>query len=79
MSTDSYFPNVIHGAIYEVDEIFIAVSTASDGRLLGANPSTEFCEENVDDGSERVMDLVHVRRLDETDFEKKSFTSYSKD
>ncbi|KAA3673427.1 uncharacterized protein DEA37_0011317 [Paragonimus westermani] len=79
MFTDSHVPKLIDGAIYEIDAKFITVSNALDGRLLGANPSAEDGEEKVDDGSERVIDLVHASRLVETNFEKKSFTSYLKD
>ncbi|KAF5402914.1 Translationally controlled tumor-associated [Paragonimus heterotremus] len=79
MFTDSHVPKLIDGAIYEIDAKFITVSNTLDDRLLGANPSAEEAEEKVDDGSERVIDLVHASRLVETNFEKKSFTLYLKD
>ncbi|XP_018649521.1 putative oligophrenin [Schistosoma mansoni] len=61
MFTDSHCPRVVADFFYEVKSRFTTVSGNVDGRLIGANPSSEGVEdENVDDTSKRVIDLVHA-------------------
>ena len=78
MFSDSHKIRVVDDVIYEVDAKMVTVSNAVDSRLLGANPSGEGEDEEVDDKSERVIDLVHGSRLVQTTFDKKSYLAYLK-
>ncbi|KAG5452995.1 Translationally-controlled tumor protein [Clonorchis sinensis] len=79
MFSDSHKIKLIDDAIYEVDAKFVNVSNKVDDSLIGANPSAEEAGENLDDGVERVIDLVHGNRLCETHFDQKGFKVYLKD
>ncbi|GAA53077.1 translationally-controlled tumor protein homolog [Clonorchis sinensis] len=78
MFSDSHKIKLIDDAIYEVDAKFVNVSNKVDDSLIGANPSAEEAGENLDDGVERVIDLVHGNRLCETHFDQKGFKVYLK-
>ena len=45
---------------------------------IGANPSAEEAEENVDDQAKTVLDIAHSFRLQETSFDKKSYLGHLK-
>lgn len=45
---------------------------------IGANPSAEDAEENAEEGTETVNNLVYSFRLSPTSFDKKSYMSYIK-
>ncbi|XP_018646338.1 Translationally-controlled tumor protein homolog (TCTP) (Histamine-releasing factor), putative [Schistosoma mansoni] len=77
MFTDSHCPRVVADFFYEVDSRFTTVSSNVDGRLIGANPSGEGGEdENVDDTSKRVIDLVHANGFISVPFDQKSYKAH---
>ena len=45
---------------------------------IGANPSAEEADENVDDQAKTVLDIAHSFRLQETSFDKKSYLGHLK-
>ena len=45
---------------------------------IGANPSAEEADEGVEDTAQQVIDVVHSFRLNETQFDKKSYLSHLK-
>ena len=44
----------------------------------GANPSAEEAEEGAEDQAKQVIDVVHSFRLNETQFDKKSYLQHLK-
>ncbi|KAI9279642.1 Mss4-like protein [Sporodiniella umbellata] len=69
--------------IKEVDDIAFEVDckmiTISDGDIdIGANPSAEGGDEEVESASETVNNVVHSFRLAPTQFDKKTYMSYIK-
>ncbi|KAJ2533470.1 hypothetical protein IWW43_002726 [Coemansia sp. RSA 1935] len=74
--TDAFEVKDVGGA-YEVDCKMVTLS--NDGEIdIGGNPSAEEAEEQLDDSSETVNDVVHAGRLQETQFDKKSYMIYIK-
>ncbi|KAK5063699.1 hypothetical protein LTR16_010234, partial [Cryomyces antarcticus] len=45
---------------------------------IGANPSAEEADEGLEEGQTQVIDVVHSFRLNETQFDKKSYLSHLK-
>ncbi|AGO10527.1 AaceriABR075Cp [[Ashbya] aceris (nom. inval.)] len=74
--SDAYDVKLVDGVIYEADCAMVKVG--ADNVDIGANPSAEAGEEDVDDGVETVNNVVHSFRLQQTAFDKKSFLTYIK-
>lgn len=74
--SDAYDFNEVDGVIYEADCTMV---TVGDGNVdIGANPSAEAGDEDVDDTAETVNNIVYSFRLQQTQFDKKSFLTYIK-
>lgn len=79
MFTDSHCPRVVADFFYEVESRFTTTSSKVDGRLIGANPSGEGeDDEDVDDTSERVIDLVHANGFISVPYDLKSYKAQLK-
>jgi hypothetical protein len=78
MVSDAYSIKTVNDVIYEVDSQMITVKPGADVDI-GANPSAEGGDEDVEDGSITVNNIVYSFRLQETAFDKKSFMTYIKD
>ncbi|RLV91634.1 Translationally-controlled tumor protein [Spathaspora sp. JA1] len=74
--SDAYDINEVGGAVYEADCQMITVGQGDID--IGANPSAEDAEEALEDGAETVNNVVYSFRLQQTQFDKKSFTTYIK-
>jgi soluble cytochrome b562 len=68
---------VIDGVAFEADCKMITVG--GDSFDIGANPSAEEGGEDVDDTTEKKLDIVHSFRLESTSFDKKSYLGHLKD
>ncbi|ODV82857.1 hypothetical protein CANARDRAFT_30499 [[Candida] arabinofermentans NRRL YB-2248] len=77
--SDAYDLKLVNGAIYEADCDMIKVKAGADVDI-GANPSAEDGgdEDGVEDGVETVNNVVYSFRLQQTQFDKKSFLVYIK-
>ncbi|ODV78189.1 translationally controlled tumor protein [Suhomyces tanzawaensis NRRL Y-17324] len=74
--SDAYDLTEVDGVILEADCAMVKVG---DGDIdIGANPSAEDAEEALEDGTETVNNVVHSFRLQQTQFDKKSFLGYIK-
>lgn len=82
LASDSYPTKVVDDIVIELDGKTICVSNAIDESLIGGNKSAN-PDEPADDGAadteERVINLVHSHKLQETAFDKKSFLLWLKD
>ncbi|KAF7879147.1 hypothetical protein EAF04_000346 [Stromatinia cepivora] len=74
--SDSYDLKEVDGVVYEVDCSMITVGAVSVD--TGANASAEEVEEGVEDGEQKVNDIVSSFRLNSTSFDKKSYLSHLK-
>lgn len=74
--SDAYDLKEVDGVIYEADCDMIKVG--GDNIDIGANPSAEDGDEELEDGTEMVNNIVHTFRLQQTAFDKKSFLTYIK-
>ncbi|SCU94483.1 LADA_0G08812g1_1 [Lachancea dasiensis] len=74
--SDAYDLKLVDGVIYEADCDMVKVG--GDNVDIGANPSAEGGDDDVEDGSEMVNNVVHSFRLQQTAFDKKSFLTYIK-
>lgn len=74
--SDAYDVKTVDEVIYEADCAMIKVGNGDID--IGANPSAEAGDDDVDDGSEIVNNVVHSFRLQPTAFDKKSFLTYIK-
>lgn len=75
--SDAYDVKLIDGAVYEADCAMINVSGSGDVDI-GGNPSAEDAAEDLEDGTETVNNVVYSFRLQQTQFDKKSFLTYVK-
>lgn len=75
--SDSYDLKEIDGVAYEADCKLITVGGESFD--TGANASAEEAGDDVEDSSEKVLDIVHSFRLTSTSFDKKSYLGHLKD
>ncbi|AEO57532.1 hypothetical protein MYCTH_2315082 [Thermothelomyces thermophilus ATCC 42464] len=75
--SDSFDVKEVDGVVYEVDGAFITVKKGADVDI-GANPSAEEQDEGVEDGEERVINVVHSHLLQSTSFDKKSYLTHLK-
>lgn len=74
--SDAYDLKLVDDVIYEADCAMVKVG--GDNIDIGANPSAEDGDDDVEDGSEIVNNVVHSFRLQPTGFDKKSFVTYIK-
>lgn len=75
--SDSYDLKEVDGAVYEAD--CKKISVGGENIDIGANPSAEEGgDEGADDAAQTVIDIVHSFRLNETQFDKKSYLSHLK-
>ncbi|VDP94802.1 unnamed protein product [Echinostoma caproni] len=78
MFSDSFKFKLVDDVVYEVEGKYVIVSNKIDDSLLGANPSAEEENEALEEGSQRVIDLVHGMRLTYSPFDKKGYKDYLK-
>ena len=69
--SDSYDLKEVDGAVYEVDCAMITLGAIEVN--TGANASAEEAEEGVEDGEQKVNNVVNSFRLQSTQFDKKSY------
>ncbi|KAL6929049.1 hypothetical protein ACO0SA_002385 [Hanseniaspora valbyensis] len=74
--SDAYDVNLVDGVIYEADCDLIKVGNGDVD--IGANPSAEDAEDDLEEGQEIVNNVVYSFRLQQTAFDKKSFLTYIK-
>ncbi|GAA5846597.1 hypothetical protein JCM9279_006756 [Rhodotorula babjevae] len=74
--SDAYDLTETDDVVYEADATMI---TIKEGAVdIGANASAEEAEETLEEGEQRVNNIVHSFRLTETQFDKKSYMTYLK-
>lgn len=74
--SDAYPINEVDGAVLEANCDLV---TVKEGDVdIGANPSAEEGDEALEDGAQTVNNIVYSFRLQQTQFDKKSFTTYIK-
>lgn len=82
LASDSYPTKVVDDIVIELDGKMISISNAIDESLIGGNKSAnpdEPAEEGAADSEERVINVVHSHKLQQTAFDKKSFQLWLKD
>lgn len=75
--SDAYDTTLVNGAVYEANCAMVNVSGGGDVDI-GGNPSAEDGDEDLEDGTETVNNVVYSFRLQQTSFDKKSFLTYIK-
>ncbi|SAM06270.1 hypothetical protein [Absidia glauca] len=74
--SDAYPIKEVDDIAYEVD---CAMVTIAEGDVdIGANPSAEGGDEDVESTSQTVNNIIYSFRLTETSFDKKSYMAYIK-
>lgn len=74
--SDAYDTNLVDGVMYEAD---CSMVTVANGDVdIGANASAEEADEALEDGAATVNNVIYSFRLQETQFDKKSFLTYLK-
>ncbi|GAA5896967.1 hypothetical protein JCM6882_007318 [Rhodosporidiobolus microsporus] len=74
--SDAYDLKEVDDVVYEADCTMI---TLKEGAIdTGANASAEEAAEELEEGEQRVNNIVHSFRLQETQFDKKSYMTYLK-
>jgi hypothetical protein len=76
MFTDAFEIKEIDGIAYEVTCQTVVVKQGAVD--IGANASAEEANEEMEDGDQIVNNVVYSMRLQETQFDKKSYMSYIK-
>ncbi|CDO95408.1 unnamed protein product [Kluyveromyces dobzhanskii CBS 2104] len=74
--SDAYDLQLVDGVIYEANCDMVKVG--GDNIDIGANPSAEDGDNDLEEGVELVNNVVHSFRLQQTAFDKKSFLTYIK-
>merc|ERR1711977_772105 len=73
--SDAYDLTEVEDVVYEADAQMI---TIKEGAVdIGANASAEEAEETLEEGEQRVNNIVHSFRLTETQFDKKVLGSFN--
>lgn len=76
--SDAYDAKLVDGVVYEADCAMVQVSSSGDVDI-GGNPSAEDgADEDLEEGVETVNNVVYSFRLQNTQFDKKSFLTYIK-
>ncbi|ORY61180.1 translationally-controlled tumor protein [Leucosporidium creatinivorum] len=76
MISDAYDLTLVDDVIYEADCAMITLGATAVN--TGANASAEEAEEDLEDGEQKVNNVVNSFRLTATSFDKKSFLTYLK-
>ncbi|XBW37191.1 hypothetical protein QEN19_002770 [Hanseniaspora menglaensis] len=74
--SDAYSVKLVDNVIYEADCDLVKVG--GDNVDIGANPSAEGGDDELEEGQEIVNNVVYSFRLQSTGFDKKSFLTYIK-
>ncbi|XXH05121.1 hypothetical protein Hte_011545 [Hypoxylon texense] len=74
--SDSYDLKEVDGVAYEADCAMIEIGAVNVD--TGANASAEEADEGLDDGAQKVNNIIHSFRLQPTSFDKASYLSYLK-
>ncbi|KAI0155079.1 translationally-controlled tumor protein [Hypoxylon sp. FL1284] len=74
--SDSYNLKEVDGVAYEADCAMIEIGAVAVD--TGANASAEEADEGLDDGAQKVNNIIHSFRLQPTSFDKPSYMSYLK-
>nr|KAJ3415601.1 hypothetical protein HK105_001458 [Polyrhizophydium stewartii] len=77
MASDAFDLKEIDDALIEIDGKLITISQGGDIDI-GANASAEEAGEDLEDGAIQVINVVYSFRLQQTSFDKKSYTTYIK-
>ncbi|KAH7105508.1 translationally controlled tumor-associated [Auriculariales sp. MPI-PUGE-AT-0066] len=77
MFSDAYPMKLVDDIIYEMDGQSITIKPGADVDI-GANPSAEEQQEELEDGAVVTINIVHSFRLQKTSFDKKSYLTYLK-
>lgn len=75
--SDAYDMNLVDNVVYEADCAMVQVRNGGDVDI-GGNPSAEAGDEELEEGVEVVNNVVYSFRLQQTQFDKKSFLTYIK-
>lgn len=75
--SDAYDVKEVDGVIFEADCENITIKAGADIDI-GANPSAEGGDDELEEGMETVNNVVYSFRLQQTAFDKKSFLTYIK-
>lgn len=75
--SDAYEVNEVDGVIFEANCENITIKAGADIDI-GANPSAEAGDDDLEEGAEVVNNVVYSFRLQQTAFDKKSFLTYIK-
>lgn len=75
--SDAYDVKLVDNVVYEADCDLVQVRPGADVDI-GANPSAEGADDDVEEGVETVNNVVYSFRLQPTMFDKKSFLTYIK-
>ena len=63
--------------VYEVNGSWTVINSGANVDI-GANPSQEETEEALEEGSTRVIDVIHTFQLEPTAFDKKTYLGHLK-
>ncbi|KAI5917097.1 Mss4-like protein [Camillea tinctor] len=74
--SDSFDLKEVDGVAYEADCAMIEIGAVNVD--TGANASAEEAGEDLDDGAQKVNNIIHSFRLQATSFDKASYLSYLK-
>lgn len=74
--SDAYDQQLVDDVIYEADCDLVKIG--GDNVNIGANPSAEDGDDDLEEGQEIVNNVVYSFRLQQTAFDKKSFLTYIK-
>ena len=77
MFSDAYEMKEVDDVIFEIDCTMVNIKAGADIDI-GANPSAEEQEEDLEEGSETVNNLVYSFRLQPTSFDKKTYLAHLK-
>ncbi|RIA99122.1 translationally controlled tumor-associated [Glomus cerebriforme] len=75
--SDAYPIKLVDDIVYEVNCELVTVKKGVDVDI-GANPSAEEGEEQLEDGSEQVNNVINAFNLQEISFDKKAYQTYLK-
>ena len=76
MASDSYPMKVVDDVVYEFQAKTITIDDS--GIRLRRTPTRRGADEGVADEAQRVINIVHSHRLQQTSYDKKSFMPYIK-
>ncbi|KAI1073349.1 translationally controlled tumor protein, partial [Whalleya microplaca] len=74
--SDSYPLKEVDGVAYEADCAMIEIGAVNVD--TGANASAEEADEGTEDAAQKVNNIVHSFRLQQTSFDKASYLSHLK-